>query len=41
MLRPELRMAIISESADRRPKAIRIASSMAMGTVTSRNAGIR
>ena len=32
---------MISESAERRPKATRIASSIAIGTVTSRNAGRR
>ena len=41
MLSPELRMAIISASAERRPKAMRMASSIAIGTVTSRNVGIR
>jgi hypothetical protein len=36
---PELRSAVISESAERRPKATRIARSMAIGTVTSRKRG--
>ena len=31
MLSPELRIAIISASAERRPKAMRMASSMAIG----------